>query len=117
MSMNDQEFDSFLWALENTGLSWAVDDLRIRDTKQKESLVIVEVERDQYRDLYDASISFADRYKAERNTAQAQLVAAAHLLERATSVVEQPALASDILSFLAKYEDRHAQGAQAGEGS
>jgi len=65
--MKEEDFASFLWALENTSLAWAADDLRERDTAQRESLVEMKVERDQYRDLYDASIGFADRYKEERD--------------------------------------------------
>ena len=38
MSMNEEEFASFLWALENTGLAWAVDELRSRDTSQREEI-------------------------------------------------------------------------------
>ena len=46
MSMNDKDFESFLWALENTSLSWAADDLRGRDNAQREALARVEAERD-----------------------------------------------------------------------
>ena len=77
-----------------------------------EALARVEAERDEALEFMRINARSGMSYAEQRDTAQAQLAEAAHLLERATSVVEQRTLACDILRFLAKYEDRHAQAEQ-----
>lgn len=93
-----------------TDMNDEIGELKAENAKLKQALARVEADNRQLQLIVNSHANM-------RDTAQAQLLAAAHLLERATSVGGQPALASDILSFLAKYEDRHAQGAQAIQGS
>lgn len=108
MSMNEEEFASFLWALENTGLAWAVDDLRARDTAQREALARVEAERDTAIAQMQNIRTNRDRLNKQLGDAEFKLCISQQQLTEAVGLIEKSAdLAGELGDYLVSLAKRH----------
>lgn len=109
--MNDEQFEATMGAFSQLGWPTTVDDLRARDTAQREALARVEAERDAARSRQEHTQSTLRTVLVELQSSQAQLAEAVGLLKYAmesSGFREILTLERDIAGFLA----RHAQAEQ-----
>jgi len=111
--MNDEKFELTISDLAGSGTYYAdiADELRARDTAQREALARVEAERDEAREFMRINAKSGMTYAEQRDIAQAQLAEAVVLLKEVGAYfgwVPMPSLVGNIANFLA----RHAQAEQ-----
>jgi hypothetical protein len=115
--MNDEQFELTISDLAGSGTYYAdiADELRARDTAQREALARVEAERDEALEFMRINARSGMSYAEQRDTAQAQLAEAEGLLSYLLPRQTSPVSVDKVKTFLASHAQAEQQEARLAE--